>query len=272
MVRLLDARDGSMAEVRSAVPGLLRICAHLPRPEPGDAGDITDLRVLLVADLLTRAGEMSHLQALVAQHFSGQHFSGQPFSARHSSGQPASRAGILAGHLAALGMHAPAAQAPCREAHVALGGPVDVHLVRDGASAPDDVTGLRVSIGAARFGTSAEAGQHDHEPLALRLVLLSSPYHQPVQVSQDRLADAAGTLREWRVSVARWAELPSRRVPPDITEAIRRAFRDLDTPSALGLLRTLALDTGMAEGAKFETFVYADRVLGLEFASRIGQV
>ncbi|HEX6520307.1 MAG TPA: hypothetical protein VF070_09895 [Streptosporangiaceae bacterium] len=252
MVRLLDARAGSMAEVRSAVPGMLRICAHLPRPEPDDAGDITDLRVLLVADLLTRAAEMSHLQALVSLD---------------SSAQPASRAETLAGHLAALGMHPAAAQAPCREAPVALGGPIDVHLAGDGASVPDDVTGLRVSIGAASIGP-----WDHHEPLALRLALLSSPYHQPAQISQDRLAGAAKTLLEWRVSVARWAELPSKRVPPDITEAIYHAFRDLDTPSALDLLRTLAPDTGMAEGVKFETFVYVDRVLGLEFASRIGQL
>ncbi len=272
MVRLLDARVGSMAEVRPAVPGLLRICAHLPRPGPDDADDITDLRVLLVADVATRAAEMSNLQALFAQHSSGQHSPWQHSSGQHSSGQPASRAGILAGQVAALGMHPAAAQAPCREAHVALGGPIDVHLVGDGARAPDDVTGLQVSIGAARIGASADAGQHDHEPLALRLALLSSSYHQPAQISQDRLAGAAGTLQEWRVSVARWAELPSKRVPPDIAEAIRHAFRDLDTVSALDLLRTLALDTGMAEGAKFETFVYVDRVLGLEVASRIGQL
>lgn len=264
MIRVLDAKRGTLAEIRPAVPGLLRVCAHLPehdRPE-----DITDLRVLLVADLLTRAAELSHQQTLVAVH---------------SCGQSGSHAETLAGRVAALGIHAPAAQARCRDAQVALGGPIDVHLV-SGGDATGDLDGQYVSIGPARLpatgdgsadARAAEASAWpSREPLAVRFALLSSPYHRPAEIARELLADAVRTLDEWRTLVAEWAELPSRPVPPHLAEAARAAFRDLDAVSALGLLRTLVSDTATAGGAKFETFVYADRVLGLEFAKRIGQL
>lgn len=270
MVRLLDARFGSLAEIRPGVPGLLRICAHLP--ERAQPEDITDLRVLLVADLLTRAAQVSNLQALIALE---------------SSGQSAAHAETLASLVTALGIHPAAAQARCRDAHAALGGPIDVHLIGGGADA-DVAGGLCVNIGAARLdamsnldATDDRAGDADaeevsawrqHEPLAIRLGLMSSPYHQPAEITQDMLMDAASTLDEWRLLVARWAELPSKPVPAHIAEAARAAFRDLDTVSALSQLRTLVPDTGIPEGAKFETFVYIDRVLGLEVAKRIGQL
>lgn len=60
MLRLLDARTGSYAEVRPARPGLLRVRAHVPGAAAGP--EITWLRVLLVADLLARAAELRNLQ------------------------------------------------------------------------------------------------------------------------------------------------------------------------------------------------------------------
>jgi hypothetical protein len=298
MVRLLDARHGSLAEIRPAVPGVLRVCAHLPERDQAD--DISDLRLLLVADLLVRTAEVSNLQALVALE---------------SAEQTASHAEALAYLVSALGIHPPAAQVRCRDAAAALGGPIDVHLVSGGADATDDRDGLYASVGAARIygagneagdtaradvavvgdagdvrdvgdlgeirdvGEAADAGDVGEEParrypepLAIRLALMSSPYPQPVEITRDALAGAAETLEEWRVAVARWAELPSKRVPPHVADQVRSAFRDLDTVSALSLLRTLAADTGMAEGAKFETFAYVDRLLGLEFAKRVGQL
>jgi hypothetical protein len=57
MLRLLDARTRSYAEVKPARPGLLRVRAHMP----GDAAAtfLTGLRVLLVADLRFRAAELA---------------------------------------------------------------------------------------------------------------------------------------------------------------------------------------------------------------------
>jgi hypothetical protein len=41
--------------------------------------------------------------------------------------------------------------------------------------------------------------------------------------------------------------------------------------SALALLRGLAPDASVPAGAKFETFVYADRILGLDLAREVGR-
>jgi hypothetical protein len=57
-----------------------------------------------------------------------------------------------------------------------------------------------------------------------------------------------------------------------MAETIRDAFSDLDTTSLLALLHDLAHGADMPAGAKFETFLYADRVLGLDLARDIGRV
>ena len=46
---------------------------------------------------------------------------------------------------------------------------------------------------------------------------------------------------------------------------------DLDTPAALRVLRSLEKDSEIPPGAKFETFVYADQLLGLDLARDIGR-
>ncbi len=85
------------------------------------------------------------------------------------------------------------------------------------------------------------------------------------------LARADEALRGWRQRVAEWAKSPSRPVPRHIAEPVQAAFGDLDTVSVLSLLRGLALDADGAAGAKFEAFVYADRILGLDLARDIGR-
>jgi hypothetical protein len=90
-------------------------------------------------------------------------------------------------------------------------------------------------------------------------------------VGGDGLAQAGGTLGSWRQQVARWAESPSRPIPARIAEAAGSAFGALDTVSVLALLRGLAPDAGVPAGAKFESFVYADRILGLDLAREVGR-
>lgn len=60
-------------------------------------------------------------------------------------------------------------------------------------------------------------------------------------------------------------------VPAHLTEMIRAAFGDLDTTAAIALLGGMADDDGVPDGAKFETFVYVDRLLGLDLPSDIGK-
>lgn len=252
MLRLLDARTGTYAEVRPARPGLLRVCAHVPEP------DLTGLRVLLLADLLARAAELRNLQVFTALASGGQ-----------TAGQPA-----LERAAEALGIHPPAARTGPNDAETSLGGRIDVRL--SGSRADDRLGGLVVLVGAAHtHQADAAAGDllagHEHEPSAIRLALMSLPYTQPADLTTKVLADADSTVARWRLRVAEWAELPSRPMPSQIEATVRGIFDDLDTVSALALLRNLASDEDVPAGARFETFVYADRILGLDLPRDIGR-
>ena len=263
MIRLLDARTGSPAEVKPAQPGVLRICAHVP---PAGAGSgITALRVLLIADLLARTAELGGLQALTAVQVTG---------------ASPDQAAAIESDAGALGIHPPTAHGDCRDAPSLLGGPVDVHVAGDDAGLGPAPAGLFARVGAAqlagadRFPGAADGGLfagRRGDPLAVRLALMSFPGHQPADVNDGGLARAGETLGSWRQQVARWAESPSRPVPAPVAEAARSAFGRLDTVSVLALLHSLAPDASMPAGAKFETFVYADRILGLDLAREVGR-
>jgi hypothetical protein len=262
MVRLLDARGGSYAEVRPARPGLLRVCAHVPATAGGT--DITWLRVPLVADLLFRAAELRGVQVITVLAFAGQ------------SAAQMETFGRAAG---AVGIHPPAAHASLPEAHTSPGGPIDVHVVSQGTDGDGGQGGLVTRVGAAQIwradGHDAAAAGNvlagPADPLAVRLALMSFPYHQPADLTEELLASADETVARWRRQVAQWAQSPSRPMPARISQAAGAAFGDLDTVSALGLLRDLSDDADVPAGAKFETFVYADRILGLDLPRDIGR-
>jgi hypothetical protein len=258
MLRLIDARTGSRAEVRLARRGVLRVCAHAPQATGG--ADITALRVLLVADLLARTGELQGLQVLTALDLTG---------------TPHAQAAAVDDDAGALGIHPPAAGASCHDAPSSLGGPVDVHLVGRGAHVDPGQDGLLVSVGAAQLDRAGAGGAllagHRDNPLALRLALMSFPIGQPAVLTGDELVRAAERLTYWRERVAQWAESPSRPVPALLAETVQMAFGDLDTVLALAVLYGLPADASVPAGAKFETFVYADRILGLDLARDVGR-
>jgi hypothetical protein len=264
VLRLLDARTGSYAEVRPTRSGLLRVCAYLPETT-GDA-DFTWLRVLLVADLLLRAAELRNLQVFTMLAFTDQG-SEQAAACERAAG--------------ALGIHPPAARASLREARTSPEGPIDVHLVSRDADADGSRGGLVTRAGPAQLGLQAHRDQAvgagvlagpGHDPLAIRLALMSVPYYQPADLTENMLASAQETVTHWRHQVADWAESASRPIPAQMAETIRDAFGDLDTTSLLALLHDLAHGADMPAGARFETFLYADRVLGLDLARDIGRV
>ena len=90
-------------------------------------------------------------------------------------------------------------------------------------------------------------------------------------ISTARLADATRTLGEWRRRVARWAESPSGAIPKPAADTMREAFGNLDTVAVVALLNGLAADETLPPGPRFETFLYADRVLGLNLPGDIGR-
>jgi cysteinyl-tRNA synthetase len=110
------------------------------------------------------------------------------------------------------------------------------------------------------------------DPLALRLAFLSSRYRQQANLSWDSIAAADALLARWRRAVAAWAEQPSQALAGSYRDEVLEAFDDdLDTPRALQVLRRLEKDASVADGAKFETFAWADRLLGLDLARQVGQ-
>ena len=110
------------------------------------------------------------------------------------------------------------------------------------------------------------------EPLAVRLALLRHLRAEPVSLEAAALDQAEQTLREWRRSVAAWAEHPSAPMHPATVDSARAALDDnLDVPAALGLLPQLIENQAVPPGAKFETSVFLDQVLALDLARNVGQ-
>jgi len=258
VLRLLDARIGSHADVRSARPGILQVCAHGPRA--GDRFDATDLRVLVVADVLLRTAELlGSLQVLVL------------LAADLSPGQ----AETLAKAVGALGVHPPAGHVSPPGAETPLGGPADMHVARDDAAVAE--SGLLYGVGPVHTEGEdllADLGlitEPEGDPLAVRLALLAWAHHRPADLTPAVMTDAQDTLRRWRRGVSDWAEVPSRPMRAEAARAIAALEDDLDTSSALAVLHDLENEASVPAGAKFETFAYLDRILGLDLMREIGR-
>jgi hypothetical protein len=251
MLRLRDARTGSSVMVASS-PVPLRVCVH--GPASGTWSGLADVRVLLVADVLTRIVELQGLQAVTVLAADG------PLPAG------------LGEDLSALGIGRPAVLASCEDAAALLGGPAQVHVARDAPGPGDAGDAVVIGVGPVENLTQPAADGNRGDLLALRLALLSCPYRQPVTLTQAALADAAGSAGRWRHRVAEWASQPSRPIPAQAATAIRDAFDDdLNTVAALDLLHSMESRPDIPAGAKFETFLFVDRVLGLEFPREIGR-
>ncbi|WP_256725485.1 hypothetical protein [Streptomyces sp. IMTB 2501] len=111
------------------------------------------------------------------------------------------------------------------------------------------------------------------DPAALRLALLAVPRGAPVRLDAAALEEAAGWLAGRRRDVAGWARQPSRPVPDEVRARLRSAWEDdLDLPAVLEVLRAVASAPGLSDGARFETYVYADRLLALDLARDLGSL
>ncbi|MEU0385056.1 hypothetical protein [Streptomyces chartreusis] len=322
MLRIIDARTGEPVDAAPARRGLTRVEVH------ASGSDLTNLRVLLVADLLVRALELG----------------GTPVWALLTGGH---RQAELRADATALGIR-PFEDSP--DVSAGLGEAQVVHVAVEGGAAPDGVriavapvettgsaapvgesvgsatpvggavgsggssggaaeSGSRVggsgasSRGAAESGSpvggsgalsgrSAEPGLPDGEsaeaspssgqsvgsgplggvdPAVLRLALFSRHHDAPVRLDAGVLGEARTTLVRWRGAVARWARRPSRPVPDDVRRRLRDAWDDdLDVPRVLDVLRGVENEPDLPDGARFETYAYADRLLGLELTRDLG--
>jgi hypothetical protein len=109
------------------------------------------------------------------------------------------------------------------------------------------------------------------DPTVLRLALLTRHHNAPVRLEEAVLEEAGATLARWRGAVARWARRPSRPVPDEVRGRLREAWEDdLDVPRVLDELRRVENEPELPDGARFETYAYADRLLGLELTRDLG--
>jgi hypothetical protein len=242
VLRIIDARTGEPVVAAPARRGLTRVEAHT-------AGyDSTSLRVLLVADVLVRALELG----------------GTPVWALLDSERD--RAELRAG-AAALGIR------PFEDgaAGSGLGEAQALHVLSEGAAISDGVSaGARIAVAPVDAATAGMPPGAD--PSAVRLALLSTRHGAPLRLDADALAEAQDTLRRWRRAVADWARQPSRAIPDEVRAELRAAWEDdLDVPGVLRVLRSVET-SDLPEGARFETYAYADRLLGVELTRDVGAV
>lgn len=239
VLRITDARTGEPVDAAPARRGLTRVEAHTQGSDP------TALRVLLVADLLVRALELG----------------GTPVWAM-LTGERQQAELRAAGE--ALGVR-PFEQD--RDADADLGEAQVLHVRGKGAGASD---GAGLAVAPVHWTAPRPPG--DVDPAVLRLALLAHPRSASVTIGRAGLDDARGTLGRWRRAVAAWAQRPSRPVPDPVRAELRAAWEnDLDTPAVLKVLRAVGTDPELPDGARFETYVYADRLLGLDIARDLGQ-
>ncbi|MCT7355108.1 hypothetical protein N4P33_23570 [Streptomyces sp. 15-116A] len=240
VLRITDARTGELVNAAPARRGLTRVEARTRGFDP------TDLRVLLVADLLVRALELG----------------GTPVWAMLSGERELAE---LRAAGAALGVRPFEDE---RDAGTGLGEAQVLHVVAsDDSTAPE---GVRVAV-APVHGEGPPGPPDGTDPTALRLALLAHPRATRVRLDPESLGAAADTLAAWRRAVAAWAQHPSRPIPDSVRAELRTAWEnDLDAPGVLRVLREVASDPGIPDGARFETYAYADRLLGVDLTRDLG--
>ncbi|MFC0865789.1 hypothetical protein ACFHYQ_26165 [Sphaerimonospora cavernae] len=234
---------------------VLRMRVHVPGHDPrGEAGRrsarLDELRPLLLADLVRRTAERQRLHVLAVH-----------------DGEPP-RDETLALNIRPQEHPPPPAGADVRiDLHV---GAVAPGIVSPGRWTRTGRVGLPGEPDASYLSDVSDAGL---DPLAVRLAFLEHRYRRPVELTWDHLRAADETLRRWRRRVAEWAESPSRPIDEGHAARIQAALDDdLDTSLALRLLADLADAEPVPPGARFETFLHFDHILGLDLPADIGKI
>ncbi|WP_225891227.1 hypothetical protein [Streptomyces dioscori] len=251
MLRITDARTGDPVTATPARRGLTRVEARVERP------DATGLRVLLTADVLVRALEiggtpvwtvLTGTEGRAELRARARSLGIRPFEDERDSGPGLGEAQVLS------------VRARTDE-------PADGATPAGGAAGAG---GLRVEVAPADIEPAV--AQDDESAAALRLALLARPRGEELRLDAADLIDAENQLKHWRGAVAAWATRPSGPIPDPVREQLRAAWEDdLDVPAVLGVLRKVETSGTVPDGARFETYAYADRLLGLELTRDIGR-
>ncbi|MEV6731055.1 MULTISPECIES: hypothetical protein [unclassified Streptomyces] len=261
MLRITDTRTGHLVDVPTPHRHLLRICVHLPVIGAG-VGTV-HLRAPLVGDVLARTAELHGLESLTVLT---------------TPDLPPEQARALDRAMSALGIHPPATVG-VHGLTGALCAVADVHLAEYGTPGQDAVGGVWLDVGQVSPALLDEGAPdpgpllapEGTDPLAVRMLLLHHAHRTPVTVTSAALAEARRSLGQWRQQVSAWAQEPSRPIPADVLRRAHAALADdLGVPSVLDMLAGVATSADVPAGAKFETFAFLDRVLGLDLAREVG--
>jgi hypothetical protein len=142
------------------------------------------------------------------------------------------------------------------------------------------VTGTRVRLGGVPAGWEHLNVHPGADPGPADVVVVRPadlgppPYrlgHRLAWLAQVPLAEAEEELARWRGLVAAWAEAPSKPMCAQVQDDLLAALSDdLATARAVEALRG-SLDLGLPDGSLFETWAWADRLLGLDLAADVGK-
>ncbi|MER6439572.1 hypothetical protein ABT275_24850 [Streptomyces sp. NPDC001185] len=263
MLRITDARTGETVDAVRARRGLTRVEAHVA----GD--DLSALRVLLVADVLARALELGGTPVVtVADPPAGLRALADALGIRRAEGERGGAGPAL--HV--VGTTGGSADGPV------AGGPAPDGPPFDGPPPSDEDPAGRATVipglpdperDGVRVEVAPVSGTADHA--LLRMILLTTPRGHSLDLAAADLDGSRETLARWRKAVAGWATRPSRPVPEPVRQELRAAWEDdLDVPAVLAVLRRVEHAEDVPDGARFETYAYADRLLGLELTRDIG--
>lgn len=245
MVSVRDAATGRLV----ALPkrgGVLGVCVHAERS--GTQVSTTNLRLLLVADVLMRAVELTGVQVLTVL-----------------TGVRPDEAAELVAAANRWTIRPPVTVVAGGDPASTLGAPIGAHIIK-GSTSRRALDGVVLAVGPVTDDATSERV----DPAAARLTLLSHRYSEPADLSAASAAE--DRLERWRALVAGWAGSPSRPIPSRYRGRAEASLADdLDTAAVLRLLDDIDGDQTVADGAKFETFAFLDRVLGLALTSAIGQ-
>jgi hypothetical protein len=110
------------------------------------------------------------------------------------------------------------------------------------------------------------------DPMVLRMALLARHYRADIALTRADLDMAHADLTGLRQRVATWAESPGRPASGEYVEdAVAALDADLDTPAVFPMLSRLHEDEVVTPGAKFETAVKLDMILGLDLVALVGR-
>jgi cysteinyl-tRNA synthetase len=120
--------------------------------------------------------------------------------------------------------------------------------------------GRKMSKSAGNVLRLIDVVNRGYDPLALRLNFLENRYRSQMDLSWDSIDAANATITRWRKLVT---SAPDAQATYD-SRILDVLNEDLDTPRALQVLRTLEKDKAISIESKVQSFLFADKVLGLD--------